>query len=218
MKSAKTKTPTRERLVEAARLLFWEKGYEAAGMAEILERAKANSGSFYHFFASKEDLLLAVLERYRELLHPAVMDPAFARTEDPVERIFAVLEGYRQGLLASKFSFGCPIGRLAVEIGVGRRKVQDLVHANFEGWKRAVQGCIEEAQARGRLPLELDTGRLSTFVLTVMEGAVMQARSAQSLEPFEDSVAQLRDYFERLEAAGCGGRGARRRAGKGKKR
>jgi AcrR family transcriptional regulator len=40
---------TRSRLLEAARYLFWEKGYAATGMAEILERAQANSGSFYHF-------------------------------------------------------------------------------------------------------------------------------------------------------------------------
>src|SRR5262245_45357299 len=53
--------PTRERILEAARHLFWEKGYAATGMAEILERAEANAGSFYHFFPGKESLLLAVL-------------------------------------------------------------------------------------------------------------------------------------------------------------
>jgi TetR/AcrR family transcriptional repressor of nem operon len=202
MKAAKSKTPTRERLIEAARLLFWERGYEAASMADILERARANSGSFYHFFKSKEDLLLAVLEKYRLLLHPAVMDPAFARAPDPIERIFAVLEGYRQSLAATGFAYGCPIGRLAVEIGTKHGKVHALISANFDGWKQAIRGCVEEAQAAGRLAASLDAARLATFVLTVMEGAVMQARSARSVEPFDDSVAQLRDYVRRLEAAG----------------
>ena len=45
-----TKLPTRERLIHAAMELFFEKGYGASGMAEILEKADANSGSFYHFF------------------------------------------------------------------------------------------------------------------------------------------------------------------------
>ena len=47
-------------------------------MAEILARAEANSGSFYHFFAGKEALLLAVLDSYLDGLEPAIVRPAFA--------------------------------------------------------------------------------------------------------------------------------------------
>src|SRR5260370_36853204 len=89
---------TRVRLLDAARYLFWEKGYAATGMAEILERAQANSGSFYHFFPSKEALLLAVLEADLEGLDPVVIQPPFARHRDPIARIFAILEGYRHRL------------------------------------------------------------------------------------------------------------------------
>src|ERR1700681_119134 len=91
---------TRTRLMEAARYLFWERGYAATGMAEILERAEANSGSFYHFFASKEALLLAVLESYLEGLQPVVVQPAFLGRRDPVHRIFAILAGYRERLVS----------------------------------------------------------------------------------------------------------------------
>src|SRR3954454_12440731 len=98
---------TRARLLEAARYLFWEKGYGATGMAELLERAQANSGSFYHYFASKEALLLAVLEDYLGGLDPVVVQPAFARHRDPVERIFGILEGYRERLLGTGCRYGC---------------------------------------------------------------------------------------------------------------
>src|SRR5579862_8713794 len=96
-----TQTPTaRELLLDAARDLFWEKGYAATGVAELLSRAGVNSGSFYHVFAGKEALLLAVLDNYLEGLEPAVLRPAFAVERDPIARIFAILEGYRQKLLA----------------------------------------------------------------------------------------------------------------------
>src|SRR4051812_41078530 len=98
---AQTANNTRARLLDAARYLFWEKGYAATGMAEILERAQANSGSFYHFFSSKEALLLAVLEAYLEGLDPVVIQPAFLREHDPIKRIFAILEGYRGRLLST---------------------------------------------------------------------------------------------------------------------
>src|SRR3954452_14593026 len=91
-----TVTGTRDRILEAARYLFWEKGYAATGMAEILDRAQANAGSFYHFFPGKESLLLAVLEPYLDGLEPAILRPAFARHRDPIRRIFAILAGYRE--------------------------------------------------------------------------------------------------------------------------
>ena len=59
---------SRERLVDAALYLFWLQGYAATGVAEILSQANVRSGSFYYFFKTKEDLLLAVLQRYIETL------------------------------------------------------------------------------------------------------------------------------------------------------
>ena len=66
---------TRDRLVAAAMQLFWQKGYGSTSMADVLQLAGVNSGSLYHFFPGKQDLLLAVLARYREGLHPMLLDP-----------------------------------------------------------------------------------------------------------------------------------------------
>ena len=78
---------TRSRIIEAARALFWEKGYAATGLAEILARGRANSGSFYHFFESKDALLATVLDSYVDLLEPHVIGPVWASTADPLARI-----------------------------------------------------------------------------------------------------------------------------------
>src|SRR5580698_10066402 len=85
---------TRQRLVESSRYLFWERGFAGTSMADLLAHAKVNSGSFYHFFDSKEALLREVLESYLIALHPMIVEPAYAATTKPIERIFAILEGY----------------------------------------------------------------------------------------------------------------------------
>ena len=86
---------TRDRLIDSARYLFWERGFAETSMVDLLTHARVNSGSFYHFFESKEALLRAVLEDYLHLLKPMVIDPAFAQTNEPMARIFAILAGYR---------------------------------------------------------------------------------------------------------------------------
>jgi AcrR family transcriptional regulator len=193
---------TRQRLVESARYLFWERGFAGTSMADLLAHAGVNSGSFYHFFESKEALLRAVLETYIALLRPMVIDPAFAGTPEPVARIFAILAGYRERILATNCHYGCPLGRLALEIDPENQPAHALIAQNFRGWIGAVRECV--AAMQDRLPAGTDPESLATFVLAVMEGGVMLSRSYQSIDPFDRTVAQLREHFRvLLEAHGA---------------
>ena len=69
---------TRDRLVFAAMQLFSEKGYLSTSVADILKAADANSGSLYYAFPTKQDVLLAVLQAYRDGIVPMLLEPAWA--------------------------------------------------------------------------------------------------------------------------------------------
>lgn len=193
---AKTQISTRGRLIDSARFLFWERGFAGTSMAELLAHAGVNSGSFYHFFDSKEALLRAVLEGYIELLRPMVVDPAFATSEEPLERIFAILARYRLGIVATDCTYGCPLGRLALEIDPENAPAHGLIAQNFQGWIGVVRECLGEMKAS--LPSAVDFDALATYVLVVMEGGVMLSRSYRSVEPFDRAVGQLREHFRML--------------------
>lgn len=202
---------TRDRIIDTARRLFWEQGFNATGVAQILQEAKVRSGSLYYFFPTKDDLLLAVLEKYKILLDPEVVRPVFERVTDPIERVFGILAGYRQLLIQTKYQYGCPIGNLALEVAQAQPAARKLIAENFTGWRKAIELCLKDAA--DRLPRTLDREQLSLFVLTTMEGAVMLARSYHSLEAYDAAVQQLRDYFERLlRDRRSGGSRRRRRA------
>jgi TetR/AcrR family transcriptional regulator, transcriptional repressor for nem operon len=189
---------TRVRLVETAARLFHEQGYEATGVATILREAGVHSGSLYHFFSSKEDLLAAVLDRYLEKLRPEILDRAESAADDPIDRVFALLDLYRAGLQITHCGLGCPIGNLALELGESKPELREKIEANFRNWSRGVCGWLEKAAPR--LPENLDLGEFSLFILVVMEGAMMQARAFHSVEPFDAALRQLRRYFDSLLA------------------
>jgi TetR/AcrR family transcriptional regulator, transcriptional repressor for nem operon len=189
-------TQTRQRLIDAGLYLFWLQGYAATGVAEILTRAKANAGSFYYFFKTKEELLLAVLEAYIHGLQPVVVGPVFSEIADPIERVFGILDFYRRNLMATGCTYGCPIGRLALEIPEEQFRVHKRLADNFDGWTAAVEKCL--ADAGDRLPPGTNLKTLSQFVLTVMEGGVMQARAHREIGPFDASVEHLRGYVQLL--------------------
>jgi len=182
---------TRQRIVEAARDLFWEKGYTATGLAELLQRAGANSGSFYHFFESKDAVLRTVLETYEDLLDPQIIQPVFDKHATPVERIFALLDSYRERLLSTNCQYGCPIGRLALELDPENAPAHERIARNFTAWRKAVESCVRDAGIEH--PQDV-----AAFVLTVMEGGVMQSRAYASIEPFDACVRQLRIHFNGL--------------------
>lgn len=195
-------TDTRQRIVEAAQRLFHEQGFAATGVATILREANARSGSLYHYFESKEALLQAVLDQYLDLLGPIVTDPIEQTSDNPIERIFLLFDFYRQALISTDFAYGCPLGNLALELGGAESTVTRKIDANLAAWRSAVERWVRAAAPRFRAAI--DPTELSFLVLSVMEGGVMQARTAKSIAPFDASVSGFRRYVELLTEAAPG--------------
>jgi len=190
---------TRQRILISAMELFSEKGFGSTSISDILSRSQANSGSLYHYFPGKQDVLVGVLEMYRDGIHQMLLEPAWQGVDDPIERIFALLDRYRAALLESECVYGCPIGSLALEIHEPDPVVRELLAANFTGWTRAIGNCLREAAER--LPPNTDIQGLAEFILTTMEGGVMQARTHRDIVYFDRSIAQLRHHMALLDAA-----------------
>lgn len=196
---------TREKIITTASRLFLEQGFAATGISTICREAGVNPGSLYHFFSTKEALLVGVLEWYEAHLRPIVMDPIERAEPDPVERIFALLAWYRGNMVATGCRLGCPIGNLALEVSDTYPSVRPLIDVNFVNWADAIETWL--AEAGDRLPRSLDRRALSRMVLTVMEGGIMQARAQDDLGPFDDSVSQLRLFVDSLLARAAADRG-----------
>lgn len=207
---------TRDRLVYTAMQLFWEKGYNSTSISDVLHTAKVNSGSLYYFFPGKADLLAAVLDAYHDGIRPMLLLPAWSGVRDPIERVFALLARYRQSLMDTECSYGCPIGSLALELHEPDLAVRTRLADNFKAWIAAVAECLEAA--KGRIPPEVDRQELAQFVLVVMEGAVMQARTFRDIAYFDGAVSQLRRYFDALERGVARAPGKKQRIHSVKKR
>lgn len=187
----------REKIVRAAMELFWLKGYNSTSISDLLSRTQLNSGSLYHVFPSKQDVLIGVLEAYRDGIEDMLLAPAWASVTDPIDKIFALLASYRAMIVDTDCAYGCPIGSLALELHEPDPPVRALLAQNFENWTAAIERCL--GAAKERLPRRTDKRALAQFVLTTMEGGVMQARTHRDVAYFDRAVAQLRNHFQMLE-------------------
>lgn len=186
----------REKILFAAMELFWLKGYNSTSIADLLSRTQLNSGSLYHAFPSKQDVLIGVLEAYRDGIHEQLLEPAWRGVSDPIDKIFALLAHYRTLIVETECAYGCPIGSLALELHEPDPAVRELLAANFSNWCDAIEQCLDEAGPR--IPPGVDKAALAQFVLTAMEGGVMQARTYRDVAYFDRAVDQLRAHFALL--------------------
>jgi AcrR family transcriptional regulator len=188
----------RDRIIHSALRLFAEKGYGSTSVAEILTAADLNAGSLYYVFPGKQDVLLAVLEAYREGLEPMLLQPAWEGVTDPIERVFALLARYRAMLASTDCTYGCPIGSLALELHEPDPAVRALLAKNFQGWVDAIERCFNEAG--DRLPRDVNRRQLAILALATMEGGVMVSRTERTMDAFDDAVAAFRSYIDHLQA------------------
>ena len=190
---------TRDRIIYAAMDLFARKGYGSTSVADILDEAGVNAGSLYHFFPGKQDVLIAVLSAYRAGMDEMLLQPAWDGVTDPIERVFALLQHYREYLIRTECAYGCPIGSIALELHEPDPPVRALLASNFDAWISAIEQCF--TAAGDRLPPNVDRRGLAIFALTTMEGGVMLSRTDRTVSAFDRSVQMLRDYVQRLQAA-----------------
>ncbi|HVA23900.1 MAG TPA: TetR/AcrR family transcriptional regulator, partial [Chloroflexota bacterium] len=116
----------RARLVDSARELIHSSNYGAASVQDLCSAAKVNKGSFYYFFPSKRDLVLAALDVQWANAKAKVLEPSFAADAPPLERI---LRFFRRAAQAQNrpVVLGCPFGNLAVEMATLDETIRDRV-------------------------------------------------------------------------------------------
>jgi TetR/AcrR family transcriptional repressor of nem operon len=192
--------PTRERLVRTAGELFWSQGYAGTGVSLIIERAQATSGSFYHFFATKDDLLLAVLDEVADNLE-AVLSTAAAAAAAPVDRIARVAEAYRQSLEGKPPAFGLPLGSLTGELGADHADARARLAGLVEVLVSRVESWL--AEAAETLPAAADSRRLAEQIVASLEGAAAMARAGGDAGVLDRVAAELGCRLE-PEAASSG--------------
>lgn len=192
------KTTTRERLITTAAELFRRQGYAQTGVNQIIREANATSGSFYHFFPAKEDLLMAVVDHLAEVFEAEIFTPAADRSEEPVEELFTILDLYRQQLDDGGFSFASPMASLSAEVSENHPQVRARLAEIFAAWIGRIEKLLRDAG--DRFPSTVDRAAIAELVVCAVEGAVVGTRLNRSLGPFNAVVAQLKTFFDLLEA------------------
>jgi TetR/AcrR family transcriptional repressor of nem operon len=170
----------RQRLIVAAREVIYAQSYEAVSVDELCAAAGVNKSSFYHYFSSKQDLVLVALESQWQQLEETYLKPAFADHLPPQEQILRLFELMLQGQQAQKersgHMYGCPVGNLTLEMSTLDEVIREHTTRIFQRWLAYLERMLREAKAQGSVPATLDTALTAQALLAYFEGVLLLAK------------------------------------------
>jgi len=180
----------RERLIEAVTDLVWRESYGAVSVDAICERAEVRKGSFYHFFRSKDELVVAALDA-RWLARKARLDVLFAAEIEPLARLNGYFSDLYQHQLELRKRFGRVVGCFYGSIGTECIESSAIISAKAKAilktYARYFEIAIRDAQSQGLLP-KGDAASQAKMLFAYVEGVLGQARIHDDLS----LVRQLR--------------------------
>lgn len=189
---------TYQRIVDSAKELIYSKSYADVGVAAICEKANVKKGSFYHFFSSKQELTLAVIETYYTDIKDKIIDQAFDSTLAPLDRItkFISLSIEMQTELHQQTGhvLGCPFGNLATELSTQDETIRRKLDRQFNKLQSLFSSTLQDALDRGDIG-NINVKATAHAILALFEGSMLLAKThndPQILRQLLPGVALLR--------------------------
>ena len=180
-----TANDTRQRIISSAQELIYSRSYNEVGVQEICDHASVKKGSFYHFFPSKRDLALAVLDQSQAFMQETIINTSFADDIPPlarIERFFTTLyEFHKQVKENSGRVFGCPFGNLGGEMSTQDEDIRSKVSDIFGAAEKPFEDALAEAIERGDLSA-IDTAATARAIFAYVEGIMLYAKTCNDPE------------------------------------
>jgi len=182
-------TDTRQRLIDSARDLIYARSYSDVGVQQICDTAGVKKGSFYHFFPSKRDLTLAVLDQLHAYFKQNIIKAAFAPEIPPLERFerffSASYDFHKQLKESTGHIMGCPFGNLGCELSTQDEVIRARVDSIFSDVQQPLAAALDAAVASGDLPA-IDTAAAARAIFAYIEGIMMYAKIRNDPEMIRD--------------------------------
>lgn len=174
-------TTKHDDIIEAAKELLWEKGYDATSPRAIQELSNAGQGSFYHHFKTKKDLAAKTME--------AVVAERIARFERIFDHSKPVTRRIEDFLLeAREILKGCPIGRMVWDSAITEEVLRTPIQKYFRYIESRIAADLEQARNAGEIETDIPPEQIATLIIAAIQGALTLGRAMQDPAWYKQTI------------------------------
>lgn len=181
-------------IISAAREIIYSKGYQATSINDILMAAEIGKGQFYHYFSSKYDLGLAVVESIVHEWQTELISDILQSDNTPVNKLNMMLARTLTFHTEVKNKSGCPIGNLAIEMSEHDETFRVKIQHLFECWIGAIEITLNEMVEQGLLD-SFDTKKDAQAIVAMIEGGILLMKNQQNVNFLSDIIEVIRKQF-----------------------
>jgi TetR/AcrR family transcriptional repressor of nem operon len=198
MRTKRTDSAIRVKLMEAAQRLMLAKGFSATSVDEICEAAEVTKGSFFHYFKSKEDLGKAVLDHFMSSMSQVVLGSPFFKKSDPLQRIYGYIDFMIDVSRDPERRSGCLLGNFAQVLSDTHPDIRSLCAKHFSWWADTLIHELDEAKKRHAIKRSVDTRVLAEHFIALFEGSLMLAKTRQDIGIIERNLRNYKQYLKNI--------------------
>lgn len=181
-------------ILNAAQEQFWDAGYAATSMEDLMQVSGLGKGSIYAAFGDKRQLFLRALRSYIDGNHENLRK-VLGETPRAINALRMLLEAPVDEGDDSGVRRGCLLANSTSELGNTDPEVLSLAHATYETSTELIADCISRAQDEGDLPTESDAIALARAILTAQQGIVYMSRTGMSTAALKATSQSLADHL-----------------------
>ncbi|KPL28345.1 MAG: hypothetical protein AMJ72_03760 [Acidithiobacillales bacterium SM1_46] len=180
----------REVVLEKAMEAFWNHGFCATSMADLVSATDLKPGSLYAAFESKQDLFLATLDYYGQR-STARIEKLLSEADSPLQGIRRYFRQLGAEAADPKAKRSCLLVNTVLELARQDKVVQKRVNRHFDAIEALFRRVLETAQAKGELSRDKDPKAIATFLMSNIWGLRVLGGTAPSPARARSVVNQL---------------------------
>jgi TetR/AcrR family transcriptional repressor of nem operon len=189
---------SRIRLLDSALRVIRTKGYTATTVDDICLAAGVTKGSFFHHFASKEDLALAAVAHWNAVTGGLFERAPYHRIADPRARVLAYID-FRAAILKGALpDFTCLLGTMVQETFETHPHIRDACGEGISRHAAVVARDIAAAKAKYAPKAAWKPADLALYTQATIQGAFILAKAQGGAEVAAMCIGHLRRYVEFL--------------------
>lgn len=185
---------TRHEIIRKAAPIFNQRGYDGAALSDLMRATGLEKGGIYRHFDSKQQLAAAAFDYSWKVARETRLEGTqeIPNSVDRLKQIIRNFRDRRDGLVPG----GCPLLNTAIDSDDNNPQLRAKARQALAAWLARLQSIVKEGRRRREIRPPTNSAKLSSLIVSTLEGALMQSRLQKTGAPLDIACRHLEEYLE----------------------
>ena len=190
---------TQDLIINTSFELFYEKGYNATSIPDIMKETSLSKGAFYHHFKNKHEIGKKVIENIiRKRIKEGFVEPLAELNRNIPELLLYVFTNRIKNYSEREKALGCPANNLIGEIGYTEQDFRVILKSLFEEWREALINAIEHGKKRGEIKKDVNSSSVAISLICAFEGVRSVRKVYDDDKIFNEFMQSMGSFIKNL--------------------